>query len=200
MKQVIAFNVKSDFGAFNRPQSNNNPSSFYVIPKSAVIGLICAVIGIEREHMKSNDLYRVLSEKLKYSVVLRNPFRIKYWSEYSYNHGNAFKLDRENYTPSKSERLVHISYDICVMYDDSDSDLNKIVESFANNILNQDYVFPPYMGMANFMAELSFIGKYTPEHKNGKFLTPGMCTNISTVDEQPFEFIRTDEIPTSSKS
>ena len=201
MEKVIIFNTKSDLGSFQRPQSNNNPSTFNVIPKSALVGMICAVVGIDRDIMRETNMYKTLTEKLRYSVIPRKPFQIKYWSEYGYNHGNVFQsADRPVYTPAKYERLVDVDYDIHVLYDNEDQDVTKLIQNFIENVRNQEYVFPPYMGMANFMIDISYVGEVQPQACNGVFKTRGICTELVVEDGLEFENIRTDDLPTRSVS
>lgn len=200
MEKVIVFNIKSALGSFQRPQSNNNPSTFHIMPKSALVGMICAVIGLDRDFMKENNMYKVLTEKLGYSVRPRSDFQIKYWSEYGYNHSNAFKNNRPVYTPSKSERLVDVNYDIYVLYDEKDVDIKVFLQNFVENIKADKFMFPPYMGMANFPADLTFVGEFEPKACNGKFTTNTICTELVVSDSQPFTNIRTDDIPTLSVS
>lgn len=196
--KVLIFNIQSALGSFQRPQSNNNPSTFHIMPKSAVIGTICSVVGWDREFMKENNMYKILTEKLQYSIRPRSNFQIKYWSEYGYNHGNVFKKDRPIYTPSKFERLVDVNYDVHILYDDKDTDVNALLSNFIKNIKNGEFVFPPYMGMANFTAEIKYIGEFEPQACNGKFETYAICTELIINDSQPFKDIRTDDIPTLS--
>lgn len=201
MERVILFNVKSALGSFQRPQSNNNPSTFYIMPKSALVGMICGVIGFEREFMKENNMYKILTEKLQYSIRLRTPFQIKSWSEYGYNHGNVFqRTGTPVYTPAKFERLVDVDYDIYLMYDDNDADIKALLSNFVEYIKTNTFVFPPYMGMANFPAEITYIDEFEAQPCNGKFTTNGICTNLVLDDLQSFANIRTDDIPTLSIS
>jgi len=201
MEKVVAFNIKSALGSFLRPQSNNNPSTFHIIPKSAVVGIIGAVIGLERDVMRDNNMYKFFTEKLKYSVIPRSNFQIKYWSEYSYIHGNVFQGgDIPIHTPRKSEKLVNISYDIYIKYSDEDADVKSFLQNFTSNIKENSFVFPPYMGMANFPADITYIGEYVPEIRNGKFTTNGICTTLDIDDMDKFRDIGIDDIPTQSIS
>lgn len=200
MEKAIVFNISSALGSFQRPQSNNNSSTFCIMPKSALIGIICAVIGVDKEFMKSNNLYKFLTEKIKYSIKLKKPFQVKYWSEYGYNHGNLIKPDRPMHTPSKFERLVDVSYDVFVLYEENDCDVKKILDNFVTNIKDEQFVFPLYMGMANFPAEINYIGSYDVNPRNGSFETLAICTNVVFDESQPFEHMRTDDVPTLSNS
>jgi len=200
MNNVILFNIKSALGSFQRPQSNNNSSTFYIMPKSTLIGIICGVIGLNREFMKENNLYKILTEKLLYSIRLCSPFQIKTWSEYKYNHGNVDKPNQANYTPAKFERLVNVNYNVYLMYDDNDNDLNLLLSNFIRNIKANEFIFPPYMGMSNFLAEIKYLDEFKPKNYNGKFITHNICTNIVLNESQPFINIRTDDIPTRNIS
>lgn len=163
--------------------------------------MVCAVIGLDRDFMKEHNMYKVLTEKLRYTIVPRSKFQIKYWSEYGYNHGNVFQGNsRPVYTPAKYERLVDIDYDIYILYDDEDLDVNALLLNFIENVKAQEHVFPPYMGMANLMTDLTYVGEEQPLACNGIFETKGICTEILVDETQPFDHIRTDDVPTRNMS
>jgi len=201
MEKIIAFNIKSTLGSFQRPRSNNNSSTFHIIPKSALIGLICGIIGLDREFMKNNNMYKILSEKLKYNIILCSPFQKKIWKEYKYNHANIIqKEDRPRYSPSFYEKLVNINYNVYLLYDDNDIELQKILYNFITNIKNNVYVFPPYMGMRNFMCDIKYINEFIPTKNNGDFITKGFCTNFNIQKDISTNDIIYDDIPTLNTS
>ena len=65
--------VSANWGHFKKPETNNNPLTHDLITKTALIGLIGAVLGIERKEMKAK--FPELSENLLYSVQLLNRVR-----------------------------------------------------------------------------------------------------------------------------
>ncbi len=199
MEKVIVFNIKSALGSFQKPQSNNNPSTFSIIPKSAVVGIISAIIGLERNFMVENNMYKELTEKLRYSVKLCSPFHIKYWSEYGYNHRNLASK-RPNYNPTKFERLVDVNYNVYILYNTDDTDLNALIGNFIDYIKKNVHVFHPFMGMANCPIKTTYIGEYDAQPHNGEFKTSTFCTSLVMSDDQPFEDIRTDNLPTRCNS
>jgi CRISPR-associated protein Cas5 subtype I-B len=203
MNKVILFNTKSALGSFLRPQSNNNNSTFAIMPKSALIGMICAVVGIERKIMIENNYYKLFSEKIKYTIKLNSPFNIKCWSEYAYNHRNAKDSGCNNvYTPNKFERLVDINYSIAILYDDSDEDIRNILNEFIFYSKEKRYVFNPYMGMANFPADIEFIGEYSVQENFGDFKTEYFIINPDKIldNESEISHIKPESIPTKSIS
>ena len=68
----LQFKIDGDWAHFKKPETNNNPLSHDLIPKTALIGMIGAVLGIEREKMKSlfphdnfKDNYKVLNQEVR---------------------------------------------------------------------------------------------------------------------------------------
>lgn len=191
MNKILAINIKSDLGSFQRPQTNNSPSTFNIMPKSALIGIIGAVVGLDRTFMKDNDVYKILSNEIKYSLVLKSPFNLKSWSEYGYNP------DKKTYSPLKFERLENINYDVYILFNDENEFLNDILNNFIDNVKNNVSSFSPYMGMANFLADIDFIDIYEkPIFENGEFMTSGFCTKIIMNDKQEYNKLIVENIPT----
>jgi CRISPR-associated Cas5-like protein len=92
MKYVL-FNAKGEYGHFRIPFYNNNYDTFGIIHKPAVIGMICAVIGKERNELKS--IYKFLCENLYFSVVSlsnvqKTSFSLTMWNN---NTGSFSKND-----------------------------------------------------------------------------------------------------------
>ena len=201
MNNILSINVKAALGAFNRPQSNNNPSTFSIIPKSALIGIIGAVIGLDRKIMKDSNLYKTFSEGIKYSVKLNKQFKIKSWSEYGYNHYNKCTDGKSVYSPQTSERLVDIDYDIHILYNQKSIEISNFIDNFKKNIIDKKSVFSPYLGMANFLADINFISAEEDIVENsGEFITDGFCTDLIANDKQDYSNINTEDIPTLCKS
>ena len=58
--KAIQIIVEGNWGHFKRPETNNNPLTHDFITKTALIGMIGAVLGYERAEMK--DLFPQLSD------------------------------------------------------------------------------------------------------------------------------------------
>lgn len=199
MEKFVHFNLKSALGSFNRPYSNNNPSTFYIIPKSALAGIILGINGIKRSIAIKENLYKLMTENIDYSVVFKSPFKIKYWVEYGYNLDNVGKK-RSNYNPIKFERLVDVDYDIYIKYSNQNDRVLKIMEDFIQNIKKRDFAFFPSMGNANFFADIEFCGEFESNKLSGRFKTKGICTNIVMSDEISYNTIKSDSIPIKNVS
>ena len=69
--------IEGKWGHFKKPETNNNPLSHDIITKTALIGLIGAVIGIYRVTMRA--LFPQLYEDFLYGVQLLSPVRKLSW-------------------------------------------------------------------------------------------------------------------------
>lgn len=65
--------IKGNWGHFKRPETNNNPLSFDIMPKTAFIGMVGAVLGIKREAMRifSLSFVKILYMVYNCLVLLR---------------------------------------------------------------------------------------------------------------------------------
>src|SRR6056297_3608756 len=69
--------IEGNWAHFKRPETNNNPLTHDFITKTALIGIIGAVCGVERNNMK--QIFPQLSDDLLYSVQLLKPIKKISW-------------------------------------------------------------------------------------------------------------------------
>ena len=199
MERVLIINMQSNFGAFIKPQSNNNPETYAIIPKSALVGMMCANVGHDRDLMKSEHMYSVMTNELEYSLILNTPFKKASWSEYSYNHLNVDNA-RPNYTPGRSERLYDVNYTVYIKYNTNSSEVvTSTITNFIDNVKSGVSMYPMCMGMSNMPCDVAFVDDFAlDEIKIGEFITCGVCTNIISSNDQEYDVIGTDMLPTKS--
>ena len=76
MKGAI-LNIRGNWAHFKKPETNNNPLTHDFITKTALVGMMGAVLGIEREQMKSQ--FPLLTRGLLYGVQVVNPVKKISW-------------------------------------------------------------------------------------------------------------------------
>ncbi|MFB6307613.1 MAG: CRISPR-associated protein Cas5, partial [Flavobacteriales bacterium] len=118
--------IEGNWGHFKRPETNNNPLSHDLITKTAIMGLIGSVLGIERNEMKS--LFPQLSEDLLYGVQLLNPVKKISWGFTSRTAINPIASGNPKYF----EFLRKPSYKVSIALNGESS--NRIFESFITHI------------------------------------------------------------------
>lgn len=158
--------IKGNWGHFKRPETNNNPLSHDLITKTALIGMIGAVLGVERQEMK--PLFPQLSEDLLYGVQLLHPVKKISWGFTSHTAINPTAAG----TPKYFEFLRDPAFSVWIALQNKRSE--KLYDSFLDAVKNGNAEYPPILGWHNCPAELMFVssGEFSDE-KNGEFETVG---------------------------
>ena len=143
--------VDDNWGHFKKPETNNNPLSHDLITKTALIGLIGAVLGIERKEMK--ELFPVFSEDLLYGVELINPVRKMSWG---FTSATAVRPTASG-TPKYFEFLKYPAFKLCIALQKERSE--EYITQFIQSVKDEESIFPPVLGWHNCPANLSFISE-----------------------------------------
>lgn len=191
--RTVKFKINGNYGHFKIPYSNNNPLTYSFITKTALIGLIGAVIGIERKDFKR--LFPILSDNLMYSLSINNDFIKESISTYSCNFDNYSKSDdRPNKTPRPMEYIKNPNWTIYITCISEDMETNKLFDNFCYNILNGFYIWKPTLGIKQCDCTITDIEIGDAEKNNGEFITKTFVTDYPTTDEDII--IYNDNIPT----
>lgn len=144
----VKLRVSGNWAHFRKPETSNNPLSHDFITKTALIGLIGAVLGVERERMKA--LFPQLSEDLRYGVQVRNAVKKQSWGFTFRSLSEAFAK-----TPKQMELIRDPDYTVVIgLINDRSADLYKL---FVDAIQKSEASFTPVLGLHNCPAELEFI-------------------------------------------
>ncbi len=158
--------IEGNWGHFKKPETNNNPLSHDLITKTALIGLIGAVLGIEREEMKSK--FPQLSEDLLYGVQLLQPVKKISWG---FTSRTAIRPTASG-TPKYFEFLKDPCFLVSIALNDDKS--SSIFEDFKRSLKDGKAVYPPVLGWHNCPANLMLESEGDfAEIKNGTFETKG---------------------------
>ena len=164
--EAIQFVVSGNWGHFKRPETNNNPLSHDLITKTALIGMIGAVLGKERDEMKS--LFPQLSEDLLYGVTLLNPVKKVSWG---FTSRTAFKPWQSG-TPKYFEFLKNPKFKITLALKEKRSE--ELFSDFSRMIVNSEACYTPVLGWHNCPAEIEFLSEGNiSELQDGSFETTG---------------------------
>jgi CRISPR-associated protein Cas5h len=148
--KVLSFRLSGQFAAFRDPSVTSNQTVYYVPSKSAVIGLIGAILGIERGNALTEiygpeyiDLYTVTDIGIKFESV---PKKITFFT----NHRS---LKEKKIKPFKKELLVAPRYTIFVSSEKYFEKLHQIIES-------KSFAYSPYLGHAYCPAVIDNLKNY----------------------------------------
>lgn len=149
--KAFQFEVWGDWAHFKKPETNNNPLSHDLITKTALIGMIGAVLGIERGEMKR--YFPELSESILYGVQLLNPVKKVSWGFTSRTAINPTAAG----TPKYFEFLKNPKFKITLALKDEES--KALFDKFIFNVKHEEAVYPPVLGWHNCPTNLKFISE-----------------------------------------
>ena len=196
----IRLNIHGNWAHFKKPETNNNPLSHDFITKTALIGLIGAVIGIERKPMK--DVFPLLSENLKYGVCVKNAVQKQSWGFTLRSLSEIINKDskRPSKAPKQMEFIKNPNYEILIgLVSNSVKKAEKLFNDFVLAIKNGKAHYTPVLGLHNCPAEIEFYDEGILEfEKNGAFETKSF---VSSKHEPKFSDLSDfrlgfDKIPT----
>ena len=154
------------WGHFKRPETNNNPLTHDFITKTALIGLMGAVLGIERGEMRKK--YPALSEDLRYGVQLLNPVKKESHSFIVRNAdrpGRVYKSGRRLLRPKHFEFLKKPRFRVVLALKGRRS--ADFFKAFTRALRNQEAHYTPVLGLHNCPAYIEFEseGSFSEERK-----------------------------------
>jgi CRISPR-associated protein Cas5h len=193
MNKIVKFRLSGDYGHFKIPYTNNNPLTYSFIPKTALMGLIGAVVGIERNDMKR--LFPILCNSLKYSLSFNNEFRKESISTYCVNFNNFTKSDRPNKAPKPVEHLKKPDWNVYItVNDNSTEEVKSIFNCFIENIINGVYVWTLTLGAKQCSCIINEIEVGEATIENSDFTTKNFVKIYDNSDLD--EIVYSDNIPT----
>lgn len=151
MMKAFQIIVSGDWGHFKRPETNNNPLSHDFMTKTALIGMIGAVIGKSREDMK--PLFPQLSEDLLYGLELLNPVKKISWG---FTSRTAFKPWKSG-TPKYFEFLKSPKFKILLVLKDERS--LTVFSELLELLKKGETIYNPVLGWHNCPATIEFLSE-----------------------------------------
>lgn len=187
---AIIVNISGNWGHFKKVDTNNNPLTHDFITKTALIGLIGAVNGIERKVMK--NLFPELSEDILYSVALNKHVKKESWGFTL----RSVKVNTEK-SPWQFEFLKSPDFIVVIALKNERS--KRVFDDFVMNVKSGSACYNPTLGLANCPADISFISNASiSEEKIGAFVTKGFLSKNHMIDvSSDFDFkIGFEKVPT----
>lgn len=185
MKAALV-DIKGNWAHFRKAETNNNPLTHDFITKTALVGLIGAVLGKERTNMRA--LFPQLCDDLLYGVRINRDVRKQSWGFTLRSASNLFDK-----APKQMEFLRHPDFTVLLALKNDQS--GELFEEFVWSVATEKACFQPVLGLHNCPADLHFVedGNIS-EQNDGEFETQGFVSSL----HKPLEFNRLgfDRIPT----
>lgn len=156
--------ICGNWAHFKRPETNNNPLTHDLIPKTALIGVIGAVLGIERAEMR--NWFPQLSEDLLYSVSLLNPVKKVSWG---FSSRTAIHPAKPG-SPKYFEFLQNPMFRVSLALKNSRSEVE--FDRFLESVKTGKSIYTPVLGWHNCPADLKLLSEGTmSDMMKGEFKT-----------------------------
>lgn len=162
--RVLIFDLKGPFAHFRKFYTNSSSLSYTVPPRTVIAGLIAGLIGMPSEH-HTTDKSKIYYEKFNsedcfISVSLKTTIRkimqtVNYYNTKFQNYSLRYQIPLEILTPVNKNDIVYRIYFYIK---------ESIYNDLKNRLIISQYVYPPYMGISEFLASIEYIdeGNLTP--------------------------------------
>jgi len=151
--KVLVFEIYGDYAHFRKPFSTTSSLTYNVPPRTAVMGIVGAIMGVESGGFgKSLHVSKLEKQNLKTAVKVITPIENDRFSmNYSYTKSDA-----------ANKNILHIQvpvevvknprYRIYVSMDDN--------KKFREMLEKKETYFTPCLGITEFIANIEYIGEF----------------------------------------
>lgn len=177
---AIQLRVSGRWAQFRKPETNNNPLTHDFITKTAFLGLMGAVLGLERR-AEMRALFPILSANLRYGVRVNTVVKKESWgftlrsaSSYERIYSNRKLQDlKDSRAPKQMEFLREPDFTVTLSLENEDS--RDHFDAFARALQNGEACYTPVLGLHNCPAELEYIGAFDAQAEDGEYQTQGFA-------------------------
>lgn len=151
MPKVLAFSARGRFAAHKDPSVTTHQLVYYAPPKSAIIGMVGAILGTPRSDTGElySSKYRELLCKIRVGIsMLNEPDRRPQKVLFGTNRRPLDKKHSGHMKPTKSELVENPDYRIYVSGDEG------TINELKRRIDNHDPAYPVYFGHAYCQARV----------------------------------------------
>ena len=167
IEKIHIFDIIGKYAHFRKFYTNSSSLSYLVPPRTVIAGMIAGMFGIPSERFSSDEdkiYYKMFnSSNCFISVALKTHIRkmmqmVNYLYTKTQNNEISFskhsQIPLEILTAQNEEDLRYRVY-----FGFTVSQLN---DNFSDHILklkNNKFVYPPYLGLTEFLATIDYIGE-----------------------------------------
>ncbi|OJV36080.1 MAG: type I-B CRISPR-associated protein Cas5 [Bacteroidia bacterium 43-41] len=193
-KELLIFDIKGEYGHFRKYNTTTSPLTYSIPTRTAIAGMLGAILGMEREIC--DGLYPEGAEPVQeffskeqsgVAVQIINPVKKENVGFNLINtKGSFYDLTRAGRTQIEFELLKDPHYRIYLAMDNQDK-----FEELSERIANKKHHFTPYLGLAQFTAQIDFIQRAQACERvsDNEFTEIITAVNMSKlVGEAPVEF------------
>ncbi|MCW0484167.1 type I-B CRISPR-associated protein Cas5b [Gaoshiqia sediminis] len=195
-KELLIFDIRGEYGHFRKYNTTTSPLTYSIPTRTAIAGILGAILGMEREIRDgvypegAEPVQEFFSkERADMTIQIMRPVKKENIGFNLINTKTSFyDLTRAGRTQIEFELVKDVHYRIYL----SMADKLKF-EELSERIANKRHHFTPYLGLAQFTAQVDFVQRATANNvsSNGEFAEIITAVNMSKLQgEPPVEFQR----------
>ncbi|WP_407282739.1 type I-B CRISPR-associated protein Cas5b [Methanolobus sp. WCC1] len=159
MDKVLAFDVWGEYAHFRKYYTTTSPLTFSIPPRTAICGLIAAIIGID----KTEYLSYFSKDKADIAVKLLSPVKKVRLSENLIDTKTALVMSKiKNRTQIRFELLKDARFRIYFSHKEA-----ELYEKLHSYLTQHQSFYTPCLGLSEHIANFAFVGEFSSELKNG---------------------------------
>lgn len=152
-EKFLIFDIWGDYGHFKRYYTTSSPLTFSIPPHTAIIGLISAIIGLDKDEY----LNIMTKDKAKIAIRIINPIKKIRMTQNLINTKDNYwiPIKKEGHEPRTQIRFEYLKdphFRIYFHHIDV-----EIYESLKQNLINHKSVYTPCLGISELIADFMFI-------------------------------------------
>lgn len=169
----LILRVSGRWAHFKKPETNNNPLTHDFITKTALLGLMGAVLGVDRPQMRS--FFPLWSDDFLYGVQVERAVKKESWS---FTMRSASNLNSK--APKPMELLKEPSFLIALALQNERS--REAFDAFARSVQQSRACYTPVLGLHNCAAEIEWLHQGIFEARSGSYQTRGFALREHGLD------------------
>lgn len=153
--KIMIFDVRGEYGHFRKFNTTSSPLTYLIPTRTSLSGLLGAVTGYGRE-----EFYHAFSkDKAHFAVQVLHPLK---------KQGISFNLINTKEGMNRIKTRTQVKFEFVknpayrIFFSHTDSELMKLIE---NRLRIRDYIFYPYLGLAQLIADVRLITVTEAEQK-----------------------------------
>jgi len=195
-KELLIFDISGEYGHFRKYNTTTSPLSYSIPTRTAIAGILGAILGMEREIRDgvypegAEPVQEFFSkERSDMAVQIMRPVKKENIGFNLINTKTSFyDLTRAGRTQIEFELVKDVHYRIYLAMENTAK-----FEELSERIENKRHHFTPYLGLAQFTAQVDFVQRAAANEvvSNGEFTEIITAVNMSKLQgEPPVEFHR----------
>lgn len=154
--KFLIFEVWGDYAHFRRYYTTSSPLTFSIPPRTAIIGLISAILGLGKDEY----LHHMAKDKACVAVRLLSPFKKIRLGMNLINTKGGYWIPvkrgfHEPRTQIRFELLKDPKYRIYFRHENE-----GLHQSLKRNLSQHKSVYTPYLGISELLANFGYIGEF----------------------------------------